>query len=145
MLDITEQTVPLESARLFRVRTVLAVLAPRVQIEFLNPVEIRSGRTRLGWACLYIEKNCQAEQLLFADLVFSYATPERLSIETGSERLYGRPEGYYLVGGDPYDGLGVLDWRILERQDLEQLKVFGIEMGREPAFEGQPRLGEVVL
>lgn len=145
MPDTTERILDLKLAKLFRVRTVLAVLGPSVQFSVLNPVEVRSGSARLGWASVYVEKNCQCEQMVFADLVFSYATPERLSIETRSERLYGRIEGFFALSSEPWDGVRVIEPEILARLDLTQVDVLGIEIRREAAFQGQPSLGEVVL
>ncbi len=142
MSENTEKTISLDSARLFRVRTVLAELKAGVRLSLLNPVEVRSGDRRLGWASLSLESNSNGTRdRLVADMVFSYSTPERLSIETRSQALYGRLEAVNTLAEEPFETVG------LYHADLPvtEIEVLGLEISHTPGFEGQPALGEGVL
>jgi hypothetical protein len=136
------KTLALDSARLYRVKTVLAELQANTEVSFLNPVEIRSGDRRLGWASLSIQGGPSRVRRLIADLVFSYATPERLSIETGAELLYARIEAVTELGAEPWEVVGL--YHSLLPEPLE-VQVLGIEIQNRPGFYNQPSLCEAVL
>jgi hypothetical protein len=141
--EITEKTLSLDSARLYRVKTVLGHFLPNTAVHFQNPVEVRSGGRRLGWASLTLGRGpFKDRDQLEADLVFSYETPERLDIEVGSARLFARLEGVQTFDTAPFEVVGLYDSR---NPEVREFEIFGIEISTEPSFPGQPALGEAVL
>jgi hypothetical protein len=142
MPENTEVTIQLDSARLFRTRTVLAILNEDVEVSFLNPVEIRSGRERIGWASLSVQPSYQGKKSIYADLCFAYSSHERLSIETGTETLYARIEGVHELGAEPFETVGLYHGLLPQVWDMQ---IFGLEISRIPGFINQPYLGEAVL
>jgi hypothetical protein len=133
---------PLDTVRLFRVSSILFQFPkerrPPPRIQFLNPVEVQADGRRLGWASVWV-----ADSSLLANLVFSYQSPERLSIESGSEKLYARLKGVFEMDEEPFEYGGLYDADRLPR--VTEVYVTSIEITREPAFRGQPPLGEIIL
>jgi hypothetical protein len=140
MGENTGNSIALDSARLFRVHTTLAVL-PGANIAFLNPVEVRAAARRLGWCAITV----RGDEVL-GDLVFSYSSPERLSIETRAEKLYARLEGVWELDADPWEHVGGLDGLAPgQRQHISAVQILSVNISRQPSYEGQPSLDEVVL
>lgn len=138
--ETVERTITEADARLFRVRTVAAELNPGVRVEFLNPVEVMAGGKRIGWASLSIDDVWMTKKIV-ADLVFDYATPERLSIQAG-QKLYARVEGINSLRVEPFEVVGL--WRAL-LPEVQQIDVLGLEISNTPGYEDQPFIGEPVL
>lgn len=92
-----ERVVDNSTAKTFPVKAVLAILdSPHLTFNFMelnvdNPVPVYSAdRKILGYASVFVEGN-----KLLAEGSIDYASPERLSIETNSEKLYlGLFEGF---------------------------------------------------
>jgi hypothetical protein len=141
--DFVERIVTEADVRLFRLSTVLAVLPQTVFVSYLNPVEIRSGRRRLGWASLHVEK-ARGAQTIKADMVFDYASPERLTIETGGAKLFARLEGVHEMLDEPFESVGLYHVKLRPAQIL-QIDVLGLEISDKPSYDDQPYLGEAVL
>lgn len=140
--ETPDRIITQDQVKLCRCRTVLAESDSPLGVSFLNPVEVRSGSRRIGWASLDVGAGFEAPTVIDADLVFDYQSPERLTIETGAQKLYARLEGVHTLSEEPFEHVGLYSERV---RGVEALEVLGIEISTEPAYEGQPYLGEVVL
>lgn len=144
-MEVTEspqKTIRQEDVKLVRIRTVLAEFWRDVRVSYRNPVEVRAGGKRIGWASLWSKPWPRKE--LMADLVFDYASPERLSIETESESLYARLDGVFSLREDPFEYVGVY-YEYLDKYRISDVEVTALEISSLRSYSVQPRLGEVVL
>lgn len=86
------------TAKTFNITAVLAELDNAVKVQFENPVPVKNEDGKLiGFATLH-----RSGHRVLGELFIDYATPERLTIETKAEKLYGRAAGtvsVFLVGG----------------------------------------------
>ncbi len=140
--ETVEKIIKQEDVRLFRVRTVCVENLEYFDLTVTNPIEVRAGSRRIGWASLDFGGGFEHGLVVEADLVFDYASPERLSIETGAQKLYARLEGVHALAAEPFEHVGLYSERL---QGVQALQVLGIEISSEPAYEEQPALGEVTL
>lgn len=135
MSETTEKTVSLDAARVFRAHTCVGLVSDDASVSWPSPVKVigDDGR-RLGWASLSYEKG-----EIHAHICIDYQTPERLSAETGSQRLYPRMVGYrgsaitapwHVFPGELADGEFFID---------------ALRFMSQPGFESQPALGEAIL
>jgi hypothetical protein len=90
-----ERVITQDDARLFRAKVYLLESDPVVtfreaRIEHVNPLPVYDDTGRLiGGASVVVE-----DGRVRADLVFDYASPERLDIET-EQRVYAHPRGTF--------------------------------------------------
>lgn len=135
-VETNEKVVPLQNARVFRISGDLAPKG-KTSLSFLSPIEVLgSDGELLGWASVHETKNA-----LTALMVVCYATPERLSIETGSDRFYARIRGVATIPAEPFERTGLLELDGTETM----IEVLSVELNRAPGYAGQEPLGEVVF
>lgn len=140
VVDENERLITEADARLVRFRTVAAELDQQTVVSFLNPVEVMAGSRRIGWASLQIDDFWVTRKVI-ADLVFDYATPERLSIQAG-QRLYARLEGLNELDVEPYEIVGLWSDAL---PGFRRIEVLGLSISTEPGYKYQPAIGEHVL
>jgi hypothetical protein len=140
MAEDTERVVLLDNTRLFRVKTVLAKFeGMSAPVDFQNPLPVRADGRTLGWASIEV---CPGiEDTIQADIVFSYETPERFSIETEAQKLYGHLVGILGFAEEPFEKVGALTDKLPAPTEIVAL---ALEVSSEPAFKDQPHLGEVI-
>lgn len=143
MPEITEKVLELDRARVFRTAGFVAErgVGSAASAFFLNPVEVLSedGR-RIGWAALSFAT--WALDCIRADLVFDYASPERLEIETGSRPLYAVAMGVMELSVAPFEIKGRLP---MGRGDAGDVHITSILISSTPSYVLQPPLGSAEL
>jgi hypothetical protein len=111
---------------------------PWIEIEFLNPIEVKQMGSVVGWASLY----WQGPRLL-ADVVLLYASPARLNLENG-DKYYLRPQGVIELGSAPFESSDPLE-SSAPVSDINKITILSLDVGLGPAFPGQTPFGETVL
>lgn len=138
MPEITEKIVSLDEAKVFRTSADLAICYPGEMrlFHFQNPVEVLGDDgKRIGWAAL----TWVALDLLAADLVFDYASPERFDIQTQSRKLYARMKGVMTLSVEPFEIVGLLPSVV--HKGLEDVQITAVVLGAEPGLQLQTPLG----
>lgn len=110
------------------------------RVSFDNPIPVKSddGRT-IGYASVE-ERDGKLVGLLSID----YATPERLSLETRSERLFAWAVGQIRYGYRWREDAGFIDF-IGRRMDVEWYDIYAIVLRRIQPEPNALAVGEAIL